>query len=65
MFTNSSEYIGKLLTICLVFIFNMRKANLDPNKIKFLWSNAIKVQEVYKSTTEKLIVSITIIKLLS
>jgi hypothetical protein len=65
MFTHSSEYVGKLLTLSLVFIYNMRQLQLDVNVVKFLWTNAIKLIEVYKSTTEKLIVSQTIINLLS
>jgi hypothetical protein len=62
---HSSEYVGKLLTLSLVFIYNMRQLQLDVNVVKFLWTNAIKLIEVYKSTTEKLIVSQTIINLLS
>lgn len=64
VFTTSSNYIGKLLSICLVFIYNMRNANLDQKRISFIWSNAIRYAEVYKSFSEKLIVSTTFMRLL-
>jgi hypothetical protein len=63
-FSSHNPYAGKILATCLLYIFNMRHQGIDPQQLAFFFKSILLDFHLYKSQTEKTLVSEAMIQLL-
>ena len=65
LFTSSNQFMGKILTMSLIFIYNNRQLALDPEILSFFFKNIIQDHDTYKTEVEQLMVAHKLMELLS